>query len=120
MKIPDWLSEAACRGMDPGLFVPDVTVGKAFDYSVPLAICSGCPVAAECLEHFIDERHGVFGGTTPRQRWEMTNPRPEPTGECAGCGVEVEPWRRWCAAVECRAQRHREANHTWKARRRAG
>ena len=37
------------------------------------ALCSGCPVANECLSYALvnDERHGVWGGTTPRQRLDM-------------------------------------------------
>lgn len=37
------------------------------------ALCDGCPVAVQCLQHALDndERHGVWGGTTPRQRADM-------------------------------------------------
>lgn len=80
VKIPDWLPEAACRGMDPALFVPDVTVAKSWDYSIPLAICAGCPVVEECREHFIDERHGVFGNTTPGERQKMRQERERRAG----------------------------------------
>ena len=37
------------------------------------AICSMCPVAEECLDHALEtnERYGVWGGTTERQRKKL-------------------------------------------------
>lgn len=33
-------------------------------------LCSGCPVAVQCLQYALDndEQHGVWAGTTPRER----------------------------------------------------
>lgn len=35
--------------------------------------CAGCPVRAECLELALhrDEKHGIWGGTTPEERLLM-------------------------------------------------
>lgn len=32
------------------------------------AICARCPVSEECLEFGMDERAGIWGGTTPDER----------------------------------------------------
>lgn len=61
----NWRADAACRGEDPELFFPER--GAAMDAAV--AICAGCSVRPECLEHGLrHERHGVWGGTSQRQR----------------------------------------------------
>lgn len=69
---PAWMLEAACAGHDPGLWFAE----KGATYAEALAVCEGCPVRAECLEHALDaeagahgsSRHGVWGGATPRER----------------------------------------------------
>jgi WhiB family transcriptional regulator, redox-sensing transcriptional regulator len=67
---PGWRDEAACRGVDPDVFVPDeLSVGgKPADYALALSICAQCPVTAECLAECGHEATGVYGGLTPRQR----------------------------------------------------
>lgn len=37
------------------------------------AICDTCPVQPECLHHALTqpEKHGIWGGTTPRQRQQI-------------------------------------------------
>lgn len=64
--MTDWSDDAACAGVDPDLFFPD----EGEHPTEALAICAVCPVRAECLEEAIrtDERHGVWGGMTARQR----------------------------------------------------
>ena len=43
---------------------------RAAENAAALAICAGCSVRKECLQHALDndERFGVWGGTTERQR----------------------------------------------------
>ncbi len=63
------VTESLCAGVgDPDLFFPekgrtDVTVAA-------IQVCLRCPVRTECLALALrrDERHGIFGGTTPRDR----------------------------------------------------
>lgn len=69
---PAWYSRAACRGLDPALFYPtrgEINSGKrnwpAF------AVCASCPVRADCLEEGLYEAHGIWGGTTERERVRM-------------------------------------------------
>ncbi len=64
-----WRDLAKCRGVDPDIFYP-VSEQEA---AAALAICAECSVRAVCLEHALalEERDGVWGGTTPRQRREF-------------------------------------------------
>src|SRR5690606_245316 len=64
-----WTQQAACRDTPPSLWHPSdeedfLLVAHA------AAICRGCPVRSECLEHALEapEHHGIWGGLTPRQR----------------------------------------------------
>jgi WhiB family redox-sensing transcriptional regulator len=69
----DWMVAAACRGEDPGLFVPDTPNAQT---ARAVAVCDGCPVREECLEYAmkleghreLTHRFGVFGGLTPKER----------------------------------------------------
>ena len=40
-----------------------------------ISICGTCVVRAECLEAGIDERYGVWGGLTARERDELRRER---------------------------------------------
>ena len=64
-----WQNRAACRGMHPSLFYPERGESK----TEAAAVCRTCPVAAECLEYANanNERHGIWGGTSERQRLAM-------------------------------------------------
>jgi WhiB family redox-sensing transcriptional regulator len=66
-----WRHRAACRGVDPNLFVPSVE--KSGDVAEAVAICAGCAVRAECLaEALADPRLvGVWGGQTTQERRDL-------------------------------------------------
>jgi WhiB family redox-sensing transcriptional regulator len=62
-----WQARAACVDADPAWFF--VAPGEA--PSAARAICSACPVRLQCLEYalkFGHDDHGVWAGTTPKQR----------------------------------------------------
>lgn len=61
-----WIEHGLCRGVDPALFFPEF--GDTGDEAK--AVCAECPVKIECLQHAIatGEEHGVWGGTSERQR----------------------------------------------------
>ena len=65
-NAPEWQERALCSQTDPEAFFPD----KGGSTKAALAVCAGCSVRAECLEFAIanDERFGVWGGTTERER----------------------------------------------------
>lgn len=71
--IPSWMEDAACLGLEVELFFP---TGGTPDGTTRLvrAMCAACPVSADCLDYAMEReagdntRHGIWGGTTPRQR----------------------------------------------------
>lgn len=69
VETPGWMSDAACRGLDAGLFFPN----RGESTAPAVAVCRRCPVQAECLAYVVTSRsprilHGVWGGTTERER----------------------------------------------------
>jgi WhiB family redox-sensing transcriptional regulator len=65
-----WHEDAACAGIDPDRFYPEPGPGITRDIAAAKRVCAGCPVRAECLAYALahDERHGIWGGTTPQER----------------------------------------------------
>jgi WhiB family redox-sensing transcriptional regulator len=63
---PAWQASSACRE-HPEV---DFFVDRAEDAEAAKSVCARCPVRRECLEHALanDERHGIWGGLSPRQR----------------------------------------------------
>jgi len=80
---PTFFKNAACSGLSPNLFHPGQ--GKAQDLKKALAICEGCEVRRDCLIYALEneERWGVWGGTSGRQRinWIDKNVSPEDAWE---------------------------------------
>ncbi|WP_199432334.1 WhiB family transcriptional regulator [Qaidamihabitans albus] len=78
MANTDWRHSAACRDEDPELFFPVSEMGPgARQTAEAKAVCARCPVRAECLDYALDNGldSGVFGGTTERERREITRRR---------------------------------------------
>jgi len=67
--VTDWSEHAACAGVDVALFFPE----EGENPTQALAVCAACPVRDHCLREALerDERHGVWGGLTPRQRHRL-------------------------------------------------
>jgi WhiB family redox-sensing transcriptional regulator len=61
-----WMSEARCRDLNPDIFFPEDGSGVA----VAKAYCGECSVKGACLNYALDNHidHGVWGGTSERQR----------------------------------------------------
>ena len=90
-----WRDQAACKGEPVQVFFPtDICThpaenrqthlcnqcrrARTDDYILAKSICAECPVRSECLEHALyseDGNHGVWGGTTPRERKVMRRRR---------------------------------------------
>jgi WhiB family transcriptional regulator, redox-sensing transcriptional regulator len=68
-----WREEAACKGLDTGIFFPssDAEAGAA------KLVCAGCPVREACLEWAIASRQedGVWGGMTDTERRRLRRRR---------------------------------------------
>lgn len=68
---PAWQALGACVGADPNIFFP--TRGE--DTREAKKICSGCSVKEECLDFGINEKFGIFGGLSERQRRDIRRKR---------------------------------------------
>jgi WhiB family redox-sensing transcriptional regulator len=71
MTVQAWRDDAICVGLPMEWFFPEKLNEKRFDEA--LKVCAKCTVKLQCLRLVIglddvDDRWGVFGGTTPRQR----------------------------------------------------
>lgn len=70
----DFRHLAACRpgsGVDPELFYPSAASGPVYQAQVAKAkaVCAGCPVRAECLDHALAQVPvGIAGGMTEDER----------------------------------------------------
>jgi WhiB family redox-sensing transcriptional regulator len=67
-----WVLRAACLTIeDPDIFFPNGERGRALSQlEEARKVCDACPVRSECLALALgcDERHGMWGGTTPDER----------------------------------------------------
>lgn len=70
-----WITEAACRGVEPELFFPDGEVDERMpkaQVDAAMAVCRSCPVATDCFDWAMERRDltkfGVWSGTLPKQR----------------------------------------------------
>ena len=92
-----WMDDAACAQTDPDLFFAENGGWKDAK-----KICAGCPVAAQCLAYAVrvesrlrvDERHGVFGGLTARERRDLLRRRPSASHAANGQAGMIERARR--------------------------
>jgi WhiB family redox-sensing transcriptional regulator len=63
----EWMSNAACRGMDANIFFPE----RGDDLAPARAICARCPVSNDCLIFAYTHpliTAGVWGGTSHNER----------------------------------------------------
>jgi WhiB family redox-sensing transcriptional regulator len=71
----DWRQDAACRDADPELFFPEP--GQLPQTAKAKEVCAGCAVRGPCLDAALhgplarDDRHGIFAGTTARDRRKL-------------------------------------------------
>ena len=67
------MSQGNCREQPPDLFFPSDGVGV----EVARRICATCPVKAPCLEYAMENHidHGVWGGTSERERRRIARRR---------------------------------------------
>jgi WhiB family redox-sensing transcriptional regulator len=71
----DWRQDAACRDADPELFFPEP--GQLPQTARAKEVCAGCAVRGPCLDTALhgplarDDRHGIFAGTTVRDRRKL-------------------------------------------------
>lgn len=67
-EIARWIDQAACRDLDPTLFLVD----DPTRVSEAVRVCGTCPVRSQCLQLGLQQRLnddiGIWGGTTPADR----------------------------------------------------
>jgi hypothetical protein len=64
----DWKADAACRGFPTDWWFPDKHASTAPTVLAAEAICSRCPVAAECLSYGLSYgSHGIWGGLSGKK-----------------------------------------------------
>jgi WhiB family redox-sensing transcriptional regulator len=70
---PHWTELALCQETDPEAFFPE----KGGSTREAKQVCKKCEVRAECLEYALvnDERFGIWGGLSERERRRMTRRR---------------------------------------------
>lgn len=61
---PEWTYAALCAQVDAEMFFPDKG-GSTIDAK---SICASCDVRAECLGYGIEDRFGIYGGLSERER----------------------------------------------------
>ncbi len=68
-----WQADALCAQTDPEAFFPE----KGGSTRDAKRICTGCDVKAECLEYALqnDERFGIWGGLSERERRRLRRSR---------------------------------------------
>ncbi|MFI6238369.1 WhiB family transcriptional regulator [Micromonospora sp. NPDC050795] len=66
---PEWQERALCSETDPEAFYPE----KGGSTREAKRICGRCEVKTECLEYALghDERFGIWGGLSERERRQM-------------------------------------------------
>ena len=69
----EWMAAGNCANEKPSLFFPSDGVGV----DRARQVCVDCPVKTECLEYALVNRidHGVWGGTSERERRRIIKAR---------------------------------------------
>lgn len=114
-----WMADANCRGMDPDVFFPSRSDSPATIEAV-LSVCQSCTVQDRCLSWalHLNERDGIWGNTTGRQRRRLRGEQIRSGGypvECIECGAEflTDSQGRTCSE-ECRTARRRASSRRYK------
>lgn len=76
-RTPGWTDQAACKGMDPELFLPQR--GDNNTANTAKAVCKTCPIINDCLDYAVFHNAiGIWGGTSGRDRRHMVSKHPKP------------------------------------------
>lgn len=61
-----WMDDAACAELPPDMWFADTTHWA--DTRKAIEVCDTCPVKTLCADYGRDEKWGVYGGLTARDR----------------------------------------------------
>lgn len=67
-----WRARSACRTKPTWMFFP--ARGDHETVKAAKAVCATCPVSAECLAANLQERDGIYGGLSGRERRDLRSP----------------------------------------------
>lgn len=115
-----WQHLAACRGLDPNLFIPEDAGDARANQTAAKAVCKVCPVVVECLELAISygpSLVGIYGGTTQRERRKVfaSDWTPIEHGTSVGFHRERRLGLRPCRACQTARERALETpDGRWK------
>jgi WhiB family redox-sensing transcriptional regulator len=81
------MGRGVCSTTDPETFFP--AKNKSAAAEAAKRVCSTCPVITDCLTYALADPgvHGVWGGTSDRQRADIRKGRTEGLVECDDCGA---------------------------------
>lgn len=84
-----WQDDALCTQTDPDAFFPE----KGGTTRLAKKVCASCEVRTECLEYALanDERFGVWGGLSERERRALRRPAPVVAAANVDLALEGEP-----------------------------
>lgn len=77
LKDAAWMDRAACRGMPVNAFFPSSNESNSEPSIEAITTCRRCPVRQQCLDYAMvgGEKHGIWGGTTERERRKLLRQR---------------------------------------------
>ncbi len=89
MERPEWMADGACRGLDPDIFYPE----RGDDAAEAKKVCRRCTVSEECLTYALEtvEPHGIWGGTSAKERERMRRGRGRARRQCRWCNTTFTP-----------------------------
>jgi WhiB family redox-sensing transcriptional regulator len=101
----EWQDRGSCAQTDPEAFF----VARGVSTSEAKQVCMNCKVKAECLEYALDTNqvHGVWGGTSGRERRKLKAGRPVPVTPAAAANKAMEEaLRLGMRQIDIAAQMH--------------
>jgi WhiB family redox-sensing transcriptional regulator len=77
-RLQSWMDGAACAGKPLEWWYPATPHAPNGQARAAKALCNTCPVQTECLQFALDsdDRHGIFGGLLPHERYALTHKKP--------------------------------------------
>ena len=81
----EWMTAGKCNDMPPSTFFLNDGVGV----EIARRICADCPVKPACLEYALHNRidHGVWGGSSERERRRIARQRRLDAGRPGAAGA---------------------------------
>ena len=65
----EWRQEALCHGRNNEFWFPPIEAEAPEQYySIAREVCRCCPVWSQCLQDGSEEKWGMWGGLTPKER----------------------------------------------------